>query len=116
MESKCYLLALAETHVTNLVIKQGSLDVMPLVRKYSRKEYSNLFNRHPTLRDYESLLRNSYKDALNNDYRFEKDSFGGYALFYRGLDVQKPEFDYQKNICQIFTGTLKTLLKKIRTE
>ena len=103
MDSNCYLLALAETHVTNLVVKQGDLDVMPLVRNYSKEEYSNLFNINQKLRDYECLVRKSYEEALNNDYRFEKDSFGGYALFYRGLKVQKAEFDYRKkylpNLC-----------------
>ena len=90
--TKCYLMALAETYVTRSVIKQDDLEVKPLVTKFSEDDYKQLFETNLNLRNCESLIRESYEKALKNDYAFEKDEFGGYALYYKGFKKLKPDF------------------------
>ena len=112
MTTKCYLMALAETYVTRSVIKQDDLEVKPLVTNFSEDDYKHLFEINLNLRNCESLIRESYEKALKNDYAFEKDEYGGYALYYKGFKKLKPDFFYRNK----YLPNLFGYINKIPTE
>ena len=80
----CFSIAHADAHVTNEIIKYGSVDVKPMVDMWPSSVYNEKLKSDLKLLEYDSLLRSCYTEAKLAKFSFEQDDYGGYGLFYRG--------------------------------
>ena len=60
----CFSIAHSDAHVTNEIIKYGSVDVKPMVDMWPSSVYNEKLKSDLKLLEYDSLLRSCYTEAL----------------------------------------------------
>ena len=73
----CFSIAHADAHVTNEIIKYGSVDVKPMVDMWPSSVYNEKLKSDLKLLEYDGLFPSCYTKAKLAKFSFEQDNFGG---------------------------------------
>ena len=104
-------IAHADAHLTNEIIKYGSVDVKPMVDMWPSSVYNEKLKSDLKLLEYDSLLRSCYTEVKLANFSFEQDNYGGYEIFYRGGKTLKPRKFYLQLLQNIYLQLLAILKK-----
>ena len=87
---RCLSLAQADAKITKELIEIDGCIVETLVEMLSPAEYMEALTTDSGLQEFDALLRDSYNAALENNFVFKEDAYGGYGLFYVGENQLRP--------------------------
>ena len=74
---KCFSLAQADAKVTKEIFEIDGYPVEPVVEMLSSAEYRDALSTDSCLMEFDSLLRESYRVAIENKCVFKRDLYGG---------------------------------------
>ena len=87
---RCLGVAQADAKITKELIENDGCIVETLVEMLSPAEYMEALTTDSGLQEFDALLRDSYNAALENNFVFKEDAYGGYRLFYVGENQLRP--------------------------
>ena len=82
LQSKSVVLAQCDTVVSNHLIKKKGLFIKSMVEELSEDDFNNKLRTEKIYKQCYDLLTKCYSEAIDADYLFDHDSYGGYGLFY----------------------------------
>ena len=82
LQSKSVVLAQCDTVVSNHLIKKKGLFIKSMVEELSEDDFNNKLRTEKIYKQCYDLLTKCYSQAIDADYLFDHDSYGGYGLFY----------------------------------
>ena len=81
----CLTLAHRDTKIKNELVKYDQRIPESLVREIKPESYEKLKKENKSARRFEHILTKCYQDIKESDFEIKFDGFGGYGLFYVGM-------------------------------
>ena len=95
---KCFSLAQADAEFTTEIIEIDGYPFERVVEMLSSAEYRDALSTDSCLMEFDSLIRESYRVAIEKKFVFKRDLYGGYGLFYVGEDQINAQSDQLRSI------------------